>query len=94
MLRREDGLSKDGRNIDLHIDELVLHGFTAGQDHRIDEAIKLELARLMAEQGAPSARESGDVATADASVNALSGTSPQAIGTLVSAAIHRRMNDA
>jgi hypothetical protein len=42
------------RNIELHVEELVLHGFAPGDRYRIGEAVKLELARLFTEQGVPS----------------------------------------
>jgi hypothetical protein len=40
-------------NVELHIEELVLHGFEPGDRYRIGEAVELELQRLLAEQGAP-----------------------------------------
>src|SRR3712207_3298477 len=40
-------------NIELHIEELVLHGFAPGDRYRIGEAVQRELARLFAEQGVP-----------------------------------------
>ena len=43
-------------NIELHIDELVLHGFKSGDRHRIGETVERELTRLLAEQGLPQAR--------------------------------------
>ena len=39
-------------NVELHIEELVLHGFAPGDRHHIGEAVERELARLLAEQGA------------------------------------------
>ena len=36
-------------DVELHIDELVLHGFGARDRHRIAEAVKRELARLIAQ---------------------------------------------
>ena len=36
--------------INLHIEELVLHGFAPGDRHRISEAIQQELTRLISEQ--------------------------------------------
>ncbi len=41
-------------NIQLQIEELVLHGFAPGDRYRIGEAVERELARLFAEQGVPS----------------------------------------
>ena len=40
-------------NVELHIEELVLHGFAPGERYRIGEAVERELQRLLAEQGAP-----------------------------------------
>jgi hypothetical protein len=37
--------------IDLHIDEMVLYGFSPGDRHRIAERVERELGRLLAEQG-------------------------------------------
>jgi hypothetical protein len=42
-------------NIDLHIDELVLHGFPPGDRDAIAEAVQQELARRFAETGAAAA---------------------------------------
>jgi hypothetical protein len=36
--------------INLHIEELVLHGFAPGDRHRIADAVAKELARLISEQ--------------------------------------------
>lgn len=42
-----------GPNIEVHIEELVLHGFAHGDEAGIQAAVETELARLLAEQGAP-----------------------------------------
>jgi hypothetical protein len=42
-------------NVELHIEELVLHGFAPGDRYRIGEALERELARLFAERGVPAA---------------------------------------
>lgn len=39
-----------GRNIELHIEELVLHGFEKRDRYRIAEAMQTELARLGAQK--------------------------------------------
>jgi hypothetical protein len=39
--------------IEIHIDELVLHGFDAVDRYAIGDAVSAELARLIAEQGSP-----------------------------------------
>lgn len=40
-------------NVELHIEELMLHGFAPGDRYRVGEAVERELQRLLAEQGAP-----------------------------------------
>ena len=40
-------------SIELHIEELVLHGFAPGDRYRLADAVERELARLFAEQGVP-----------------------------------------
>jgi hypothetical protein len=41
-------------NVELNIEELVLHGFPPGNHHRIGDAAERELSRLFAEKGVPS----------------------------------------
>lgn len=41
------------RNVELHIEELVLHGFASGDRHRIGAAMERELTRLFAEKSTP-----------------------------------------
>jgi len=43
------------QRVELEIEELVLHGFAPGDRHRIAGAIERELARLLGEEGMPSA---------------------------------------
>jgi hypothetical protein len=40
-------------SVELHIEELVLHGFAPGDRYKIGEAVQLELQRLLAEQSVP-----------------------------------------
>jgi hypothetical protein len=40
-------------SVELHIEELRLHGFTAGARAHIGEAVERELRRLFADQGVP-----------------------------------------
>jgi hypothetical protein len=46
-------------DIDLDIDELVLHGFAPADGEQIGAAIRHELARLVAEQGLPAGLGTG-----------------------------------
>jgi hypothetical protein len=53
-------------NIELHIEELVLHGFAPSDRYRIGEAVECELARLFAERGVPpSLVQGGEIARLD-----------------------------
>lgn len=44
---------KQPREIELRVEELVLHGFAPGDRHGIAEAVQRELARLLGRDGAP-----------------------------------------
>ena len=46
-------------NIELHIEELVLHGFAPADRYRIGEMVERELARLFAEEGVPTTLTGG-----------------------------------
>ncbi len=50
-------------DIHVHIEELVLYGFAPGDRYRIGEAVERELARLLAEHGAPSSLMQGGEVT-------------------------------
>jgi hypothetical protein len=58
-------------DIELHIKELVLHGFKPGDRYRIVEAVEKELTRLLAEQGLPLA-QGAEVARLDGGLLQLS----------------------
>jgi len=51
------------RTVELHIEELVLHGFAPGDRYRIAEAVQAELTRLFTEQGVPSSLAASDEIT-------------------------------
>lgn len=46
-------------HIELHIEELVLHGFEGYNQYGIGEAIEREIARLLQERGLPAAFSAG-----------------------------------
>jgi hypothetical protein len=77
-------------NIELHIEELVLHGFAPGDRHRIGEAVRRELARLLAEQGVPPGlSRGGEVTRQDGgSFRSEAGGKPEATGTGVGQAVY------
>ncbi len=45
--------------LELHIEELVLEGFSPGDRFRIGEALQMELTRLLEERGVPGSFASG-----------------------------------
>jgi hypothetical protein len=54
-------------NVELHIEELVLHGFPPDYRHRIGGAVEQEISRLFTEQGVPpSLSRGGDIPRLDA----------------------------
>jgi hypothetical protein len=81
-------------NIELHIEELALHGFAPGDRYRIAEAVEREFQRLLAEQGAPALFSgANDLRQIDAGAfsvkpNAKSDT----VGAQVAQAIYEAMN--
>jgi hypothetical protein len=81
--------------IDLRIDELVLHGFAAEDRGRIGQAVQRELAQLLEEAAAggalaPSLITDGAVATSDGGVvNLAARATPEATGAQVAQAVFR-----
>ena len=54
------------KNIELRIEELVLHGFSPGDRYRIAEGVEQELTRLLADRGVPeSLADGGEIASVD-----------------------------
>ncbi len=77
-------------NVELHIEELVLHGFPAGARHTIGDAVRRELARLLAEGGiSPTLTSAGKVPRVDGGAFQMApDATPDAIGARVAQAIH------
>ena len=77
-------------NIELHIDELVLHGFPRGDRHRIGEAIRQELLRQFSERGIPEVlTRQGNISRLNAgSIQAERGSKPERIGMQVAQAVY------
>ncbi len=83
-----------GPHIELHIEELVLHGFERGERYAIADAVERELSRLLseqfAEQGVPSSLAQ-DMASAhlDAgAINVAPNSRPAAVGAQIAQAVH------
>jgi hypothetical protein len=83
-----------GRSLDLYVEELVLHGFPAGDRYVIAEAVERELARLFTEQGASSFLAQGGT------IDRLNGGSfavapvakPEALGAQIAQAVYGGLN--
>ena len=79
--------------IDLHIDQLILHGFAAVDREQLVIAVERELSHLLSEDGTPAALStSGFAARLDGGSFALTpDMSAENIGTHVARAIHGGM---
>ena len=77
-------------NLDLHIDELVLRGFSPGDRYRIGDAMERELERLFAEQSTPpSLRQGSEIERLDGGVFEMKpGSKAEAIGVQVAQAMY------
>ncbi len=78
------------KNIELHIEELVLHGFAPGDRYRIAEAVEAELTRLFAEQGTPQPLSNGgEIERMDGGTFEMTHSSkPEVIGAQVARAVY------
>ncbi len=47
------------QSVEINIDELILHGFSPADRHKIGESLRTELARLVIDNGMPSAFSTG-----------------------------------
>lgn len=80
-------------NIELHIEELVLHGFAPGDRHEIGAAVERELTRLFAEQGVPvSLANGGEIARLNGGAFSVTrGSKPEVIGAQVAQSVYGGM---
>jgi hypothetical protein len=77
-------------NLELYIEELVLHGFAARDRDRISTALQQELTRLFTEQGLPpNWTQGGEIAQLNGGTfNVTAGTRPDIIGTQIAQSIY------
>lgn len=81
------------RNIELHIDELILHGVSPHERHHVSASLERELSRLFTEEGLPQP-EARDAASMDLGVITLPAGHAQGageIGTHVARAVYRSL---
>lgn len=78
------------RNIELHIEELVLDGFEHVDRHRIAEAVERELTNIFTERGIPhSLAEGGEISHLDGGAFQMTPNSrPETIGAKVAQAVY------
>ncbi len=79
------------KNIELHIEELVLEGFEKADSNRIAEAIERELTHLFTEMGvSPSLAIDGEINRLDGgTVQVAPGIRPEAIGARVARVVYQ-----
>ncbi|MGH6831562.1 MAG: hypothetical protein ACRECM_00850 [Methyloceanibacter sp.] len=77
-------------NIELHMEELVLHGFAPGDRYSIGEAVERELHRLFAEQDEPlRLAQRSEIARLDGGAFEVArGARAEAIGAQIAQAIY------
>lgn len=77
-------------SIELHIEELVLHGLSPGDRYRIADAVEIELSRLIAEPGfLPSMIDGDEIVRLDGGTFAAArGAKPAAIGAQIAQAVY------
>jgi hypothetical protein len=85
-LERSNGRKQ---SVDLHIEQLVLHGFDPRDRYLIGETVERELTRLLTEQVSPTITEEADTPLIDGGVFELSfGSCAESIGLQLSEAIY------
>jgi hypothetical protein len=78
-------------SVEMHIEELVLHGFPPGDRYMISDAIESELVRLLGDQGVPNSLhvESAADELSGATFITSQNTKPLAIGRSVARAVYQ-----
>ena len=78
------------KNIELNIEELVLHGFSPGDRYRIGEAVERELTKLLADRGVPQLLEGGgEIGDVDGGAFEVApGSRAQVVGVQVAKAVY------
>ena len=77
-------------NVELNIEELLLHGFPPGSRDAIAEAVRQELARRLAESGTPASfLQNRVIGKVDGgAIQVAPGAQPQAIGSQIAGALY------
>ncbi|HWK89971.1 MAG TPA: hypothetical protein VNP72_08240 [Longimicrobium sp.] len=77
-------------DVELHVDELVLHGFRPADRRAVGEAVRAELARLIGERGLPAGFRAADGAARldGGSFRVSPGHRPADVGAAVARAVY------
>ena len=77
-------------NIELDIDELVIHGLTVQDPDQLKSVVSAELARLLAKQGLPPALTQGGVlpSLSGGAVTIRPGTPERSVGSQIANAVY------
>lgn len=81
-------------SVELHIEELMLHGFAPGDRYLIAEAIEREVAFLLAERGVPSSwAQGGEIARLNAgTIEIREASRAEVIGAQVARALYEGLD--
>jgi hypothetical protein len=79
-------------NIDLHIEELVLHGFDPRDRHAIADAVQQELVRLVGERGLAAVHGPIEIPRLDGGTIQLPGTRGSGAGASIAQAVHSTLS--
>jgi len=82
-------------SIELHVEELVLHGFAPSDRYVIGDAVEREMARLLIEQRIPSSLRSENATDeiTGATFNAAYNAKPSAIGRQIAQAVYQGFSE-
>jgi len=82
------------RHVELHIEELVLHGFAPGDRYGIAAAVQVELTRLLATQGLPSrlTRPAKMLQLDGGAFDVVPGAQPDTVGTQVAQRVYQGLH--
>jgi hypothetical protein len=86
-----DSTSSTQPSVELHIEELILHGFASGNRFAVGDAVERELARLFGEQGIPVALRSQSATDemTGAVFNSAQNAKPRGIGRQIAQAVYQ-----
>ncbi len=80
-------------NIEIEIEELILHGFAPGDRVSIGEAVQRELTRLLAEQGLASMNQNIEIARVNGGVfDVRAGSKSEKIGAEIAQSIFQGLS--